>query len=81
MKDIKIGIIGGDQKSRREVMVALSKIHGGEIIASGEWEGLQQGEPLIAEQMPKFKVIKPKGDDSWRGGSRGKGGKTKWPRR
>lgn len=43
---------------------------------------LIQCEPLTEGQMPRvFNYSKPKQENKWRGGSRGKGGKTKWPRR
>ena len=43
---------------------------------------LTQYEPLTEGQIPKvFNYAKPKKENKWRGGSLGKGGKTKWQRR
>jgi hypothetical protein len=79
MSDIKIGIIGGDQSDRDSLLEALAEIYS---VTEVDFD-IVQGEPLTTGQMPKRKwgEGKPKRSNEWRGGSRGKGGKTRWPRR
>lgn len=80
----------GSESDRLEVVEALRKISNKEsveVIDVSDIEndddlGLVQFDPLTEAQMPKvFDYVKPKQENKWRGGSRGKGGKTKWPRR
>ena len=75
--NIKIGIFGGDSELRGDLIKALCKIHGNID------EDKTQSEPLMPWQIPDLNCgyEKQKQDNGWRGGSRGKGGKTKWPRR
>lgn len=86
---MKVIVIGGAADSL-EVVRALRKISnkgGVEIVDYSEIENngdleLAQSEPLTEVQMLKvFNYLKPKPNNQWRGGSRGKGVKTKWPRR
>ena len=68
----KVLVIGDQHMFSRELINLLAD----------KYEGIVQGEPLTAGQIPRVKkhaVAKSKNE--WRGGSRGKGGKTKWPRR
>lgn len=70
----KILVAGGRGEITRAIIKTLKEKYGDDVI---------QGEPLTAGQMPK--VTNPLSmevsENKWRGGSRGKGGKTKWPRR
>ena len=68
----KILVIGDHQLVSRELIKALGD----------KFECVVQGEPLTAGQMPRVaKDMVITSENEWRGGSRGKGGKTKWPRR
>ncbi len=73
--DVKVSWVSndGDIEIRDAVINLLKEKYGNDVV---------QGEPLTEGQMPKvFNYAKPKQENKWRGGSRGKGGKTKWPRR
>lgn len=83
-------IVIGSESDRLEVVSALRKISNNgsvEIIDVSDIENeddleLVQFDPLTEAQIPKvFDYVKPKQINQWRGGSIGKGGKTKWPRR
>lgn len=86
---MKVIVMGG-AIDRLEVIGALRKVSNSErleIIDASEIENngnleLVQIEQYKEVQMPNdFNFSKPKQSNQWRGGSRGKGGKTKWPRR
>lgn len=67
----KVLVIGGDTVSKELIKMLAMK-----------YEGIVHCESLTAVKIPrpsKASVITNKNE--WRGGSRGKGGKTKWPRR
>lgn len=66
----KVLVIGGSGFVSRELIKALGD----------KFEGVVQGEPLIEGQIPRVsKGMILTNENEWRGGSRGKGGKTKWP--
>lgn len=80
----------GSESDRLEVVEALRKISNKESVEVIDYKAIEnsgdielvQFDPLTEAQMPKvFNYAKPKQENKWRGGSRGKGGKTKWPRR
>lgn len=72
----KILVIGGSDCSKA-LISALIKHYGDGVVDS------VQNEPLTKAQMPTdyWGIGRPRPNNQWRGGSRGKGGKTKWPRR
>lgn len=66
-------LVVGDGRVEKVVVEFLKSKYGDDVI---------QGEPLTAGQMPRVaKDVVITSKNEWRGGSRGKGGKTKWPRR
>jgi len=86
MKIINIGLFGGDAETRKALMNSLCKIHMNKevnFVCCEKHEVMKQWEPLRESEIPKVKKnnINLFKGNSWRGGSRGKGGKTKWPRR
>ena len=69
----KILVIDDDIKIRDEVIKFLKGKYGDDVV---------QGEPLTQGQMPRLpKSLLANNENEWRGGSKKKGGKTKWPRR
>ena len=70
-------LVIGDSDLSKALIEALKKNYAGEVINSS------RNEPTTKAQTPEqyWGMGKPKPDNQWRGGSRGKGGKTKWIRR
>lgn len=86
---MKVIVMGGGI-DRAEVVRALRNVSNSErleIIDASEIENKDNLELVQLEQFKElqiedaFNFSKPKQSNQWRGGSRGKGGKTKWPRR
>lgn len=73
---INIMVIGSGNDSAK-VIKALEKIHGKNVYDVT----LSNNEDIEPAQQKALDYVKPKQNNQWRGGSRGKGGKTKWPRR
>ena len=69
----KILVTDDGIKIRDEVIKFLREKYGDDVV---------QCESLTEGQMPRpTKLLLATNENEWRGGSRGKGGKTKWPRR
>tara|TARA_R110002124_G_C8974544_1_gene515777 strand:+ start:29060 stop:29278 length:219 start_codon:yes stop_codon:yes gene_type:complete len=67
----KVLVIGGRGCATESLIKSLKEKYGGDVV---------QGEPLTQGQMPRLtKSLLELNENEWRGGSRGKGGKTKWP--
>lgn len=83
-------LVMGSGIDRLEVIRALREISSEDNVEfvdakdienNGDIE-LVQFDSVTDLEIPKgFNYTRPKQNDQWRGGSRGKGGKTKWPRR
>ena len=70
-------LVVGDGSISKQVIKSLAVLYGGGRFGQGK---VVQGEPLTAGQMPRVaKEMILTNENEWRGGSRGKGGKTKWP--
>ena len=72
----KILVIGSSECSNALIAALINHYGDGAIDST-------QNEPLTKAQMPDqyWGMGRPRPDNNWRGGSKGKGGKTKWPRR